>query len=279
MKIKDLLKGKDKEAQDQLDELLNSIGDNPTICWYPSAENDYRNILELSPERGEYNGIKELPDLFFHTDYRKKYIVINEGKAYEDKNTTVNINKSNNLIFQEDVDSFVNPNYVTRPEYAASGPEVYLLEIEINSNEYGKIIRPVIYFLFENINFFEEVLLRYDIKISHLVKIRDGSGSGTGKIGMDTLFFFLSKLETKYLISDAQLNYDLKIIDGIVERNNLEILDYEIGLLNILNIEWSYRESKTFSIRFVNQNLDFDQFEDNLNRIKNVNEKDRLSMS
>ncbi len=279
MKIKDLLKGKDKEAQDQLDELLNSIGENPNICWYPSAGNDYRNILELSSERANYNGIKELPDLFFHTDYRKKYIVINEGKAYEDKNTTVNINKSNNLIFQEDVDSFVNPNYVTRPEYAASGPEVYLLEIEINSNEYGKIIRPVIYFLFENINFFEEVLLRYDIKISHLVKIRDGSGSGTGKIGMDTLFFFLSKLETKYLISDAQLNYDLKIIDGIVERNNLEILDYEIGLLNILNIEWSYRESKTFSIRFVNQNLDFDQFEDNLNRIKNVNEKDRLSMS
>jgi len=42
------LKGNSKESQARLDEIFRLAGDNPRTLWYPSAGNDYRDILKLS---------------------------------------------------------------------------------------------------------------------------------------------------------------------------------------------------------------------------------------
>ncbi|HGE72396.1 TPA: hypothetical protein ENX78_16265, partial [Candidatus Poribacteria bacterium] len=91
MKIAELLKGRNGISQERLDELFDSLRDNPKILWYPSAGNDYRDILELSEveidEENITGGINIVtdygipaPNLFIHTDYSKTSVTLKKGE-------------------------------------------------------------------------------------------------------------------------------------------------------------------------------------------------------
>ena len=273
MDLRQLLKGKNKAAQARLEAVFNSIGNNPKISWYPSAGNDYRDILELTDVevdetiRGRINiakdyGITDKPVLFIHTDYSKKMVEIKKGKIFDDNRTKVIVEEIYKLsINDSDVNYFVNPEFVSFPQDAPKKPEIYLLDLEITSNKLGTIKKPLIYFLFENINFLQEVLLKHRINISHIVKVREGCGFGGNKKSITLAFAFFSVLNTKYLITDYEVHFypweDAELIEEIAENSCLnlktDLKDYELEELRPIRqitnpIIWSDRHVKIYKV-------------------------------
>ena len=112
--LKELLAGANRESQQRLNELFDQIGDEPLIAWYPSAENDYRDIMELCTERARLQKITEEPDLFFHTDYACKNLK-SRRLVYKDIQTEVKVENKFYLRFRKRFNYFVNPDYIDFP--------------------------------------------------------------------------------------------------------------------------------------------------------------------
>lgn len=220
--INKLLVGEFKEDQERLDKLFSEIGDNPSILWYPSAGSDVRDLFHFS-DLGGYTGqkninlvqaygIKELPNLFIHTDYYKKLKILRSQK-FEYNGLNIKIEKKYKLKINDKypVHYCVDPLFAVFPHLAYKTPTIYLLDVEIYSKNLKEITikKPVIYFLFENINFLSEVLLKYGIKVSHILRINEGFNTKGGAKGASVAvaFAFVSVLDIKYLIIDTKPIY------------------------------------------------------------------------
>ncbi|HRS05539.1 MAG TPA: hypothetical protein P5065_00655 [Candidatus Ratteibacteria bacterium] len=287
MKISELLKGENRESQKQLDKLFCSIGDNPRILWYPSAGDDYRDISELSNANIDRNNIKgriniatdyeitELPDIFVHTDYFKRWAKLRQGEIFNDDNTgkddktRVTIENLYELQFNNglNINYNVNEDFVVFPEEAPKSPEIYLLDVRINSDTLGEIRKPVFYFLFENINFLEEVLLRNRINISHIVKVREGCAMGGNKKSITVAYAFLSVLNTKYLIIDNHVeDFDFDLFMELkreLKRIGIPVMDYKLEELEPRpRIHWSGKEVRIFKVIGRGERLTRDRMEE-----------------
>jgi len=287
MKISELLKGKNKESQKQLDKLFCSIGDDPRILWYPSAGDDYRDISELSNANIDRNNIRgriniatdyeitELPDIFVHTDYFKRWAKLRQGEIFNDDNTgkddktRVTIENLYELQFNNglNINYNVNEDFVVFPEEAPKSPEIYLLDVRINSDTLGEIRKPVFYFLFENINFLEEVLLRNRINISHIVKVREGCAMGGNKKSITVAYAFLSVLNTKYLIIDNHVeDFDFDLFMELkreLKRIGIPVMDYKLEELEPRpRIHWSGKEVRIFKVIGRGERLTRDRMEE-----------------
>ncbi len=218
--ILDLLQGKNKHAQQQLLLLKNSIPEDPNVLWYPSAGNDYRDLLELFPERAKRNNIHDLPDIYVHTDYNPNFLKFFDT-VYCDNNTSIKIIDRYELKLTTEIKYHVNPRYTVHTDSANKQPVIWLLKVEITSDIYGTYTRTVIYFLFENINFLEEVILKNMIRISHIVKVREGCSYGGNKKSITFSYLFLDLLGTKYLICDDKLDIDESLAFLIASRYGL----------------------------------------------------------
>ncbi|GEM_PF-1306963 len=238
--IKQLLKARNQASQKRLNDLFSTVGDNPEILWYPSAGNDYRDILELSEIdennirgiRGNINIVTDYgipaPDLFIHTDYNKKMVKLKKGEVFNDGKTNVVAKKIYPLCIDASLVKYeVNEESVVDKEEAPKTPEIYLLDIEITSNKLGKIEKPVIYFLFENINFFQEVLLRHGINVAYMVKVREGCGKGGNRKSVTNIYPYFSVLNTRYLIADNEIHFDTEDLKAFLSKG-LELKDYEL---------------------------------------------------
>ena len=287
MKISELLKGENRESQKQLDKLFCSIGDDPRILWYPSAGDDYRDISELSNANIDRNNIRgriniatdyeitELPDIFVHTDYFKRWAKLRQGEIFNDDNTgkddktRVTIENLYELQFNNglNINYNVNEDFVVFPEEAPKSPEIYLLDVRINSDTLGEIRKPVFYFLFENINFLEEVLLRNRINISHIVKVREGCAMGGNKKSITVAYAFLSVLNTKYLIIDNHVeDFDFDLFMELkreLKRIGIPVMDYKLEELEPRpRIHWSGKEVRIFKVIGRGERLTRDRMEE-----------------
>ena len=287
MKISELLKGENRESQKQLDKLFCSIGDNPRILWYPSAGDDYRDISELSNANIDRNNIRgriniatdyeitELPDIFVHTDYFKRWAKLRQGEIFNDDNTgkddktRVTIENLYELQFNNglNINYNVNEDFVSFPEEAPKSPEIYLLDVRINSDTLGEIRKPVFYFLFENINFLQEVLLKNRINISHIVKVREGCAMGGNKKSITVAYAFLSVLNTKYLIIDNHVeDFDFDLFMELkreLKRIGIPVMDYKLEELEPRpRIHWSGKEVRIFKVIGRGERLTRDRMEE-----------------
>lgn len=312
MMLWEILKPVDKKGKEFFDKVVESVKDNPRILWYPSARNDYRDILELSEIskdvlenlgisdnitdgsqileriRRKYNcGCKrltiaydydikkeELPNLFIHTDYDKEGVTLKEGTVFDDGRTRVNIKKLCKLKIKKNVDIryHVDEEYAN-PEFAYKEPVIYLLDVELESNVLGKMSKPLIYFMFENINFLMEVLLKNRINVYYLVRVKDGCGSlGGANVSMTVIFPFLSILNTKYLITDYhtyfnadewEREYGSLIMEIAKEYNvdpNQAWCSYTLKKLNQRCIIWSGRRVSVFRVNIKREKFKIKEF-------------------
>ena len=237
-----ILKGKDEQAQIRLEKLSNSLADNPNILWYPSAGKDFHDVLELIPERFETHQLEELPDLFIHTDYRPDginddWLHVDEV-LYSDSRTKVRVVTKYELQLEPRLRYFPDHSYIHSQAY--DKPIIYLLDICIESNQYSISNKTVLYFLFENINFLDEIILKNKILISHIVKISDGSSFGGGNQSMSLIYAFLSEMKTKYLLADTFGYPDFNVIEMLKQKNRISPSSYDLfrtnGKLNGFNI-------------------------------------------
>jgi hypothetical protein len=227
-----ILKGVDTRSDNELKKIEKQTNN---IAWYPSAGLDFRDVLELS------NPIYNNPDLFIHTDYKPywgiqnaSFDTFNIGSVDNefDRNFNAEIDDVFELELTEPINYFVVPDYVEFPTDAISAPKVFLLNVTV-SHAGNTISKPVLYFVFENINFLEEILLKHKIKITHFVRVREGMGKS-----ISIAFAFISKLGLKYLFVDHYTNIDFMLINRIKRVNRIENCSCELNYINSIE-SWS----------------------------------------
>lgn len=258
MNLTNILKGKDPRAQQHLEQLQQQLGDTPNILWYPSAGHDFRDVIE-----GHRTPVE--PDLYFHTEYdaNPDYFKLERGIVFRDDRTIVRIRDVQELEFVDPVHYHVSPELASFPKHANKELKIFLLDVRSHVDSGPKTAK-VIYFYMENLNFMEEVLFKYDFKISHLVKVRDGYGYGGGLKSMLLLSAFFSQLGVQYVYSDDQGQLDFELIDVIAKRNNLDLKKFNLvnpgQLRNIA--DWSQLPVKVQKVEHTDEALTRESLEE-----------------
>ncbi len=198
-----LLKGKNEFAQQQLDDFFIGIPDNPNLSWYPSCGTDYHDITELSPEKVSLDGLSEFPHLFLHTDCLDALSGKEEGDLLDkyDEGTTV-LNSSVELIINPEagINFKISSEFTWFYNDDCVAPVIRLLNVTRTTPDGFCSIANVISFVWENNNFLDEFILKFNIRISHLVKVREGLAEGGVRISITYALSMLSVLGTKYLV-------------------------------------------------------------------------------
>ena len=217
MKLQNILVGDTPKAQDALDELFGDLKEEK-ILWYPSAGFDYRDILEMTAPRRELHGIKEPPNIICHTDYSPGLTGLDKNIIVVYPGTTVRIMEKYALSLQKEAQVVyrVNPEYAYL-DGALLQPKIYLLKLRITSDTLGEIPATVLFFLFENHNFLEEVILKHGLRITHFVKVRDGSSFGGNGMCSSVFYPLLGNIGVKYLIADEKIDRRGSVYDDAGE--------------------------------------------------------------
>jgi len=255
MTFKDLLKGSDPRSNDRLFELFNELGNRHNVIWYPSSGHDFRDIIEvhelqahLSP-RGQKN-------LFIHTDYRSCIIddifpgcTLSGEYGYDGYRCDVRVVDVFELEFQiPGIEYHINKKYAHIWSAHPKNGKIYLVDVVRPDDPRDTI--PVIFFLYENINFLDQVLLQHKIRVSHFVKVREGTGYGGCGKSLLFIYAFLSVLGVEYLLVDNQ-PYDDDIPDVIkrhlVNNTQLKLVN---RVTKLYQLGWSGYKVTVISVQY-----------------------------
>ena len=240
--LQNLIEGKTKQSKLKFDHLIKHLGKSPNIAWYPSAGRDFRDLIEV-------NRTSIQPDLHIHTDYDLKSTKLKLGEVFNDEKTKVSICNIEELQFINPIDFFVNPEFVDFPEEAPRASLLFLLDvkIELKGSTFNK---PVLYIYMENINFLDEILLKKQISISHLIKIREGCGWGGNRKSISIVYAFLCNLKIKYLLIDSEEHTDFRLIHDLTDKHKLQLKNYHLkNISQRRNIDdWSGLEAKVMEV-------------------------------
>lgn len=246
--IKKILKAYNDQDEVILDLLQSQIGDCPNIAWYPSAGLDFRDLIEVNRTQIE-------PDIFFHTDYNSSWVKIECGLVFNDDRTKVFIDRVTELKFKKKVNYIINHDYIDFPNDANPFPKIYLLDVIIESG-FGEIRKPVVYFYMENINFLDEFLLKFKIKLSHFIKVREGCGLGGNRKSISIAYAFLGELKVKHILVDNEEHTDKELIKYISHKHDIIPIKYELkNPFQRRNIaDWSGFSVKVLDVKLMTEN-------------------------
>jgi hypothetical protein len=257
-----IIRPRTAEGKQYLDEVIGRSRDpsHLNLLWYPSAGKDFRDIIEFSPARlkDRYDPYNiEVPDIYLHTDYNAHSVELNPGIIYQDAHTCVTINQVHKLEVTRNIAYDNHSPYADRPYLLPIEPQAFLLMVTNKSDSYGSVVRPVIYFYFENINFLKEVLLRHQIKVSHFVKVVEGCSFGGNRKSVSVAYPFLSELGTKYLMIDDEIHYDVKLALEIQKELNIQPMAYRLSKLNKEKMpRWNHVDVNLFLVKYSDRRLD-----------------------
>lgn len=279
----------------KLEELWKSCNDpqQPRILWYPSAGNDYRDILELTPERASKHNINILPEVFIHTDYttNENFVSLNCGIIHKDSRTLVKLSDKTELTISKEwrdkIEYEVCRDFASFSKETHSEPTIFLLDMVIESRQLGTVTMPVLYFKFENINFFREVVLKQKLNVTHFVKVREGCGFGGNKKSITFAYAFLGLMQTRYLLVDNEVHFhegefehyfsDFPTRDRNKMKEYIEIFNryfmsqnnynYNLKKITPAPITWSDMSVNIFKVTDRKENVSRDNLEKNLKMI------------
>ncbi len=247
MKLLDILDGKDQRSREKLNELKSLIGEEERLLWYPSAGQDYSDLLMFHPNFLKLIGINEVPNLVIHTEYSRRFMDIEIGR----KTKWCRLGE---FYIKEKFSLKIKDGFSVKPEIGFGGyisekffkPKIFLLIIEVKNRRFGDYEIPLIFFAYENYNFMEEVLIKHGIKIRFFSKKVDGKGYGNAVVGMDPVYGILPALGVKYFFADYLSNaftrhfgqYDYymeEVIYKIRNKMQRELLEKRSELYNSQN--------------------------------------------
>jgi len=192
---------------------LDNFKGEPRLAWYPSAGEDFRDLLYLHPRFSEMNPASksepQSPDIFLHTDYypRSSSSFLDSRTIHQDNRTTISVESIEELPRCDlDLDSQI----IDFPQGSNTTGRVLFLEINILSNVLGNFSFPVVYAFVENAAFCAKKILPNEGRLSHIVNVRFGGGCGGG--GKSTgiwLLNILHKVNCEVFVSDSHYNRQL----------------------------------------------------------------------
>lgn len=182
----------------------------PRIAWYPSAGEDFRDLLYLSQKYAEVNPAPKpeplCPNIFLHTDYfpHESSNFLDSRTIHIDERTKVSVKSIEELPRCE---LPLDDKIVSFSEGSHATGRVVFLEVEIESSVLGTFSVPVIYAFVENAAFCAKQVLPKNGRFSHIVHVRFGGGcGGGGKSSGVWLLNVLSKLNCEMFITDSHLS-------------------------------------------------------------------------
>jgi hypothetical protein len=205
--LREFLTGKSAEANEHLERFWSQLRTStPSVCWYPSAGECFRDLMVWKHWLGQE------PDIFIHTDYWPAELLtkLREGNPvlHEDPNTVVRLTRASELELDRDIEYHVRGDFVDFADKANPEPRVQLLDITITSDICGQVSRSVLYFYFENLNWFEEFVLKRGLQVSHLFKLREGCGFGGNRQSVTVVYGFLGLMGCRFLLCDQEVHFD-----------------------------------------------------------------------
>lgn len=178
----------------------------PRIAWYPSAGQDFRDLLHLNPRFAKpITGETQAPELFLHTDYLALGLplFIEGGTLYKDHRTRITITE------QEELSSLqlpLDPEIVHHPAGNTWTGRVFFLNIEVRSSELGTFTAPMLYVCAENAAFCALKMLPSRARVTHVVHVRYGCGYGGGSSSGVWLLNVLRRVHCKCFLTDFHLH-------------------------------------------------------------------------
>ena len=181
---KELLEALNGTNRGEFKRFLDSCKGNPRIAWYPSAGEDFRDLMYLNPLYSKITPPEfpepKSPDIFLHTDYFPWDMsrFLDTPEIYDkDGRTKVTVKSIEQL---PDCNLPRDRGIVDFPQRNAASGKVVFMNVEIDSHRLGIFTAPVIYVFAENEAFCAKRILKYNAKISHVIHIRYGGGLGGG---------------------------------------------------------------------------------------------------
>ena len=174
-------------------------------AWYPSAGEDFKPLLYLSPS---YDGITgpNAPapvEHFLFTDYwpwDEQPQFLAPGVIFNDRRTRIEVTRVEEL---RPMRLPVHPDLVYRPNHHHLTNRVFNLDMQIWSDDQARFAR-VTYAFVENTAMAND-LIRKRVNITHLINVCYGSGFGGSSIHEDWLLHAAAALNTSTFISDRPL--------------------------------------------------------------------------
>lgn len=213
---------------------LATLKSAPRIAWYPSAGEDFRDLLYLSraysvhhpaivepppPELflpGEVAGVPRqstgeplAPELFLHTDYFPWQMsqFLDTPIIYNDCKTTLTVLELEEL---PRCDLPLNPGLVTFEEGSTATGRVVFMWVQVQSRLLGDFHCPLLYAFVENAAFCASLALPHQARFSHVVQVRYGGGCGGGGFSVGAwLPNVLKRLGCQVFITDDSDDEDL----------------------------------------------------------------------
>ena len=198
-----------------------------------------------------------------------KDIVISRGTIFNDGSTLVQIMEINYLRCTDEINYQIDENFAVFTDKTYGKPTILLLDVLITHSG-GEIRKPVLYWYFENINFLDEVLLKFNIPISHIVKVREGMGYGGNRKSIAICYAFLSKLKTQYLLIDNRADIDEEVTQNIRDKHPENLRNFRlINIAQRRNIyDWSGYSVTVRRIEILDEPFTDENFQENLNQIR-----------
>ena len=144
------------------------------LAWYPSAGNDYRDVLETSKARLAFHGFEQAPDVLIHTDPTTDCLnVCAPHVLHQDLRTTVTVTSVERIVIpqpdQQEDDCH---------KQGARGAVITLLDVTAWSDVLGLVNATVVHVPRSNYEFFNEFVVQGGIRFHTLIKVRLGCGFG-----------------------------------------------------------------------------------------------------
>lgn len=258
--ILSILSGCTSRDQVALDILIDKCGYSTPTAWYPNCGLDFRDLIELNTTREGGYTRGDFPGLYIHTDYKPNWSrdadpfqpfslsrVQYDGPESDAYQTV--IQEIYEMTFSEfiDVDYQVSPDFVDFPDHALPSPKIFLLWVIVTSSTLSLRRIPVLYFVMESINFLDEVLLKHQISVTHMVKVREGCGFGGNRKSITLAYAFARVLGFRHLFIDTEAHTDYSLTDQIATKHGIVPTCYDIDHIVILQ-EWSGYQVNLFNV-------------------------------
>lgn len=179
----------DSESSALFDECLAGWPVGEGTLWYPSAGNDYRDILEFSHSQRNIHHLPIQPWLFVHTSVGGRGFA--NGPQFEDEYTSVQTLRRGKFRLAESVawgvglnDAWehyrdgVRAHGVGRAVDYSGSCRAWLSQVLVKSNQVGEVRAWVLEIEQSNYDFFARFVVQGGLRFSTLVQVRQGCGLG-----------------------------------------------------------------------------------------------------
>jgi hypothetical protein len=234
LKLLRTLNGKNKG---RFSEFLNELTSEPEIAWYPSAGEDFQDLILLNDRYSKKeigNAACAAPDIFLHTDYFpwKNTKFLESEIIQNNKNAKITISEIEEL---PSLNLPLNSEIVHFTEGSEKTGKVFYLNLQIETLRLGTFNCRLLYAFVVNEPFYAKIVRPNQGRFSHIIRVIYGNGFGGGHTSGIWLLNILKEVDCKIFITDNRHFSWLESADSDALKLYPELGTTEMAAFDMLN--------------------------------------------